>query len=215
MGPALSTPASSFELFVALKHIASRRRQTLLSVTAVALAVSISLVFTSLGNGSQEILTEIVEEKLPHVRISPAGDEKYIHLYRGLLDRVATIDGVRSSSATLSTQATISFKEKNRNVLLRGIDPADEDAIYKISDSMVEGEFFDILDGKNVVMGFKLADKLDLKVGDRIEVSFPRSKTINLQMVGIFDTGTPLDESITYVSLKTASALEHYFCRLK
>jgi lipoprotein-releasing system permease protein len=196
--------SSSFELFVALKHITSRRRQTLLSVTAVALAVSISLVFTSLGNGSQELLTDIVEEKLPHVRISPAEGEKYIHLYRGLLEKVAAIDGVRSFSATLSTQATISFKEKNRNALLRGVDPADEDAIYKISDSMVEGEFFDILDGKNVVMGFKLADDLDLKVGDRMEVSFPQARTTDLELAGTFDTGTPLDESFAYVSLRTA-----------
>jgi lipoprotein-releasing system permease protein len=200
----LSPIASSFELFVALKHITSRRRQTLLSVTAVALAVSISLVFTSLGNGSQELLTDIVEEKLPHVRISPAEDEEYIHLYRGLLEKVAAIEGVRSFSATLSTQATISFKEKNRNALLRGVNPADEDAIYKISDSMVEGEFFDILDGKNVVMGFKLADDLGLLVGDRTEVSFPRAQTMDLELAGIFDTGTPLDESFAYVSLRTA-----------
>jgi lipoprotein-releasing system permease protein len=200
----LSPNSPSFELFVALKHVSTRRRQTILSVTAVALAVSISLVFTSLGNGSQELLTDIVEEKLPHVRISPDEDEKYIHLYRGLLEKVAAIEGVRSSSAALSTSATISFKEKNRNALLRGVDPADENAIYKISDSMVEGEFFDILDGKNVVMGFKLAEDLDLKVGDRMEVSFPRARTTDLELVGTFDTGTPLDESFAYVSLRTA-----------
>ncbi len=202
MSPLASS--SKFELFVALKHVSTRRRQTILSVTAVALAVSISLIFTSLGNGSQELLTDIVEEKLPHVRISPAEGEKYIHLYRGLLERVAAIEGVRSFSATLSTSATISFEEKNRNALLRGVDPADENAIYKIDDSMVEGEFFDILDGKNVVMGFKLADDLDLLVGDRVEVSFPRAQTTDLELVGTFDTGTPLDESFAYVSLRTA-----------
>ncbi len=200
----MSPIASRFDFFVAAKHVTSHRRQTLLSVTAVAFAVSISLIFTSLGNGSQELLTDIVEEKLPHVRIMPSGDEKYIHLYRGLLEKVAAIEGVRSVSATLSTQATVSFKDKNRNALLRGVDPADEDAIYKISESMVEGEFFDILDGKNVVMGFKLADDLGLLVGDRVEATFPRAKTTDLELVGIFDTGTPLDESFAYVSLKTA-----------
>ncbi|MGB3944709.1 MAG: ABC transporter permease, partial [Methanothrix sp.] len=89
----MSPKNGSFELFIAIRHVLSRRRQTLLSVTAVALAVSISLVFTSLGNGTQELLVGIVEDKLPHVRISPAEGEKQIHLYRGLLDRVTAIEG--------------------------------------------------------------------------------------------------------------------------
>jgi len=55
---------------IAIRHIISRRRQTLLSVLAVALAVSISVIFTSLVNGQQQILTGLVEEKLPHVSLS-------------------------------------------------------------------------------------------------------------------------------------------------
>ncbi len=196
--------STGFELSVAFRHITSHKRQTLLSVTAVALAVSISLIFTSLGNGSQELLSDIVEEKLPHVTIAPEEEEKYIHLYRGLLSRASSIEGVKSSSVSLSTQATISFKDKNKNAFLRGVMPKDEDAIYKISESMVQGDFFDIQDGKNVVIGIKLAEKLDTKINDEVEISFPRANTMSLQVVGIFDTGTPLDESFAYVSLKTA-----------
>jgi len=195
---------TGFALSVAFKHITSRRRQTLLSVTAVTLAVSISLIFTSLGTGSQELLSDIVEEKLPHVTIAPEEEEKYIHLYRGLLSRASSIEGVKSSSVSLSTQATVSFKDKNKNAFLRGVVPKDEDAIYKISESMVQGDFFDIQDGTNVVIGIKLAEKLETKIGDEVEISFPRAKTTSLQVVGMFDTGTPLDESFAYVSLKTA-----------
>ncbi len=197
-------PASRFELFIALRHVATHRRQTLLSVTAVALAVSISLIFTSLGNGSQELLTGLVEEKLPHVKILPEGEEEYLHLYRSLLDRIADIEEIRSYSGTLSTQATISFKEKRKNALLRGIDPFQEDAIYKISGSMREGELFALLGGSNVVMGFKLADELDLKLGDTMQASFPRASDARLKLVGVFDSGTPLDESMAYISLETA-----------
>ncbi|OPY50770.1 MAG: outer membrane-specific lipoprotein transporter subunit LolE [Methanosaeta sp. PtaU1.Bin112] len=199
----MSSYAFGLELFIALRNITFHRRQTLLSVTAVALAVSISLVFTSLGNGSQELLTGIVEDKLPHVKIYPEGDEKYINLYRGLLDRIATIEGIRSYSATISSQATISFKEKRKNALLRGVDPFREDEIYRISDSIVRGDFFSIRGINNVVMGFKLAEKLNLKVGDSMQASFPRANNISLKLVGIFDSGTPLDESLAYVSSKT------------
>ena len=197
-------PASSFELFIAIRHVVTHRRQTLLSVTAVALAVSISLIFTSLGNGSQELLTGMVEEKLPHVKIFPEGEEDYLHLYRSLLARIADIEGIRSYSATLSTQATISFKEKRKNALLRGIDPIQEDAIYQISGSMREGDLFAVLGASNVVMGFKLADELDLKLGDTMQASFPPARNSRLKLVGVFDSGTPLDESMAYVSFETA-----------
>lgn len=200
----MSLPDSSLELFIALRYITSHRRQTILSVTAVALAVSISLVFTSIGNGSQELLTGIVEDKLPHVKIYPEGNEKYIHLYRGLLEKIAAINGVRSYSATISAQATISFKEKRINALLRGVEPFHEDGIYKISDSIRQGDFFAIRNGKNVVMGLKLAEKLGLKLGDVIEASFPRSNNVRLKLMGVFDSGTPLDESVAYVSYDTS-----------
>ena len=57
----------SLAVTIAVRHIIARRRQTALSVMAVALAVSISVIFTSLVTGQQQILTDLVEEKLPHV----------------------------------------------------------------------------------------------------------------------------------------------------
>ena len=77
----------SLAVTIAVRHIIARRRQTLLSVLAVALAVSISLIFSSLANGQQAILTDLVEEKLPHVTVSPQQGDDYIHLYNTLLKR--------------------------------------------------------------------------------------------------------------------------------
>lgn len=103
-----------FEFFIALRHIITRRRQTFLSVAAVALAVSISVIFTSLVNGQQHILTDLVEEKLPHVTIEPKQGDDYIHLYKSLLGRIARLPGIESSVASLSTTATLSGKIKLR-----------------------------------------------------------------------------------------------------
>ena len=65
---------------IAFRHIIARRRQTALSIMAVALAVSISVIFTSLVTGQQQILTDLVEEKLPHVVVKPEPGEDFIHL---------------------------------------------------------------------------------------------------------------------------------------
>ncbi len=189
---------------IAIRHIISRRRQTLLSVLAVALAVSISVIFTSLVNGQQQILTGLVEEKLPHVTVQPKQGDDFIHLYKSLLDRIASLPGIKSYAASLSTAATLSRKDKTKNALLKGSNPIDIDRIYKIDDSMIQGDFGSIEQAKNAVIGETLAESLDLKLGDKVVATFPRARGTELTVTGIFSTGTPLDDLVVFVSLDTA-----------
>jgi lipoprotein-releasing system permease protein len=194
---------SYFEITIARRHITARRRQTALSITAVALAVSISVIFSSLANGQQHILTGLVEEKLPHITISPEPGEDYIHLYKSLQDRIFALEGIRSYAPSLSTTATLSFKDKNKNAILKGTDPKTIDRIYKIKENMVQGDFDSISQSRNTVIGQTLAKDLGVKLGSKIEASFPRRKDIQLTVTGIFNTGTPLDETLAFVSLDT------------
>ncbi len=189
---------------IAIRHILSRRRQTILSVLAVALAVSISVIFTSLVTGQQQILTDLVEEKLPHVVVKPEPGEEFIHLYKGLQDRIGTLQGIKSRAASLSTTATLSRKDKTKNALLKGSDPLEMDKIYKIGASMVQGDFGSIQQTGNAALGSTLAENLDIKLGDKVYATFPNARATDLTVTGIFFTGTPLDERVAFVSLKTA-----------
>lgn len=70
---------------------------------------------------------------------------------------------------------------------------------------MVEGNFRELEYSRNtVVIGSMLADKLEVNLGDSVDVSFPNANPLSLRVVGIFHTGSPLDESLTYTSLDTA-----------
>ena len=191
-------------LTIALRHVIRRRRQTFLSVLAVALAVSISIIFSSLINGQQQILTNLVEEKLPHVVVEPREGEDFIHLYNSLLDRIVSQPGLRSTAASLSTPATLSRKDKTKNALLKGADPLDIDKIYKIQGSLVRGDFVSVQQDRNAAIGVKLADSLELKLGDKLLATCPRSRSTDLTVAAIFQTGTPLDDRVAFVSLDTA-----------
>ena len=189
---------------IAIRHIISRRRQTILSVLAVALAVSISVIFTSLVTGQQQILTDLVEEKLPHVVVKPEPGDDFIHLYKALLDRIGTRPGIKSHAASLSTIATLSRKDKTKNALLKGSDPLEMDRIYKIGSSMVQGDLGSIQQTGSAAIGRTLAENLDIKLGDKVSATFPSARATDLTVAGIFFTGTPLDEKVVFVSLKTA-----------
>ncbi|MCJ7444344.1 MAG: ABC transporter permease [Methanotrichaceae archaeon] len=193
-----------FEISIASRHLIYRKRQTFLSIIAIALAVGISIFFTSLANGSQQLLTEIVIEKLPHITVYPKEGDDYIYLYRSLIDKIKNDIEVDTVAYSLASKASFSFKDRTKNVLLKGIVPKDEDEIYQISQSMILGNLSSIMGGKNVVLGRKLANDLKLKMGDNVEASFPNANRAQLTVVGIFDTGTPLDEQAAFVSLKTS-----------
>ena len=193
------------ERSIAIRHITSRKRQTVLAVAAVALAVGISVVVVSIQNGFSEFLFDIILKNTPHITVSPEEGEEYIHLYKNLIDRIWTIEGVTAVSPTLATTATFFHEGNMENVLMIGVLPQEAEKVSSIGESMVHGDLNSVLGGRKVVMGQALADKLELDFGDSVEISFPDAKTLNIVVSGIFDTGyAPVDEGITYVSLETA-----------
>ncbi len=193
-----------FEITIARRYITARQRQTALSITAVALAVSISLIFSSLANGQQSILTDLVAEKLPHVTVSPQQGTTTFISTTPLPKRSRRYPGIRARASSLSTTCTLSRKDKTKNALLKGTDADDIDAIYQIKSSLVAGDLESIKQSRNAVLGLALAKELEGKLGDKLQATFPRARAAQLTVTGIFETGTPLDETLVLVSPETA-----------
>ncbi|HII79395.1 MAG TPA: ABC transporter permease [Methanosarcina sp.] len=195
----------SYELLIALRQLRARKFQTLLSVGAIALAVMVLTVSHSLLAGFTGELYNTTVEKLPHVSVSPEEGEDYIYLYGTLIERISSIEGVTAISPFLTGQASFKFKDNSLNCELRGTVPSQENQISSIEEDMVEGSFQELDFSRNtVVIGSKLAEKLKVNLGDSVDVSFPNANPLSLRVVGIFHTGSPLDESLAYTSLKTA-----------
>jgi lipoprotein-releasing system permease protein len=195
----------AFELSVVSRHITYRKWRTFLSVGAVALAVAISIVFISIQNGFSDFLFDIVFRFLPHITVSPPEGEDYIHLYRGIVDAAWAIPGVIGVSPTLAATATLAYKDNADNVAMLGIDPEEADMISEITKNMVQGDIGSVQGGRRMVMGRALAEKLNVKVGDTVQASFPDAATTSLVVSGLFEYGfQPVDEGTTFVSLETA-----------
>ena len=194
-----------YELFIALRQIRARKFQTFLSVGAIALAVMVLTVSQALMVGWTGELYNTTVNKLPHVSVSPQEGEDYIYLYRTLMERIGSIEGVTAVSPFLTGQASFRFKDNSLNSELKGVVPLEENEISSIEEDIIEGSFRELDFSRNtVVIGSRLADKLEANLGDSIDVSFPNANPLSLRIVGIFHTGSPLDESMTYTSLDTA-----------
>lgn len=194
-----------YELFISLRQIRAGKFQTILSVGAIALAVMVLTVSQAVMVGFTGELYNTTVNKFPHVSVSPQEGEDYIYLYRTLIDDIDKIEGVSAVSPFLTGKASFMFKTNSFNAELKGILPLQENNISDIEADMVEGDFRELEYSENtVVIGSKLADKLEVNLGDSVDVSFPNANPLSLRVVGIFHTGSPLDESLTYTSLNTA-----------
>ncbi|AKB19900.1 MULTISPECIES: ABC transporter permease [unclassified Methanosarcina] len=194
-----------YELFIALRQIRARKFQTLLSVGAIALAVMLLTVSQALMVGFTGELYNTTVNKLPHVSVSPQEGEDHIYLYGTLMEEISSIEGVAAVSPFLTGQASFRFKDNSLNAELKGVIPLQENEINSIEEDIIEGGFRELEFSRNtVVIGSRLADKLEVNLGDSIDVSFPNANPLSLRIVGIFHTGSPLDESLTYTSLDTA-----------
>jgi lipoprotein-releasing system permease protein len=194
-----------YELFISFRQLRARKFQTILSVGAIALAVMVLTVSQALIVGFTAELYDTTVNKLPHVSVSPQEGEDYIYLYRTLIDKIEKIEGVSAVSPFFTGTASFRFKTNSRNAELKGILPLQENNISAIEADMVEGDFRELEYSRNtVIIGSKLADKLEVNLGDSVDVSFPNANPLSLRVVGIFHTGSPLDESLTYTSLDTA-----------
>lgn len=194
-----------YELFIALRHIRSRKRQTILSIAAIGIAVMILMVSQAFMVGFTQQIYDTTVANLPHVVISPQEEEEYINLYGNIVREINCMEGVVASSPYLAGEASFRYRDRTTNAALKGVIPSEEDAVAHVSNDVVEGSFEELAySGRSVVIGDDLARELELRIGDTVEMSFPNANTHSLRVVGIYDTGTPADESLAYTSLRTA-----------
>jgi len=192
-----------FELDVATRHIKSRRRQTLFSIIAVSLAVGIIIIFMSMMSGYTSILIDSTIENQAHITVMPKEDEDYIHLYHGLENHIYTLEGVEGVSSYFQSEAALQYQHNAEGVLLYGINPEDENRVVNREKYMLAGEFASIENpGSRIILGFKLAKNLDVEMGDTVTAQIPGAEPADFTITGIFQTGTPVDETMAFVNLE-------------
>ncbi|MBE0523944.1 MAG: ABC transporter permease [Methanosarcinales archaeon] len=192
-----------FELDIATRHIMSRKRQTLFSIIAVALAVGIIIVSMSMLSGYMSILRDSTIENQAHITIQPKENEDYIYLYHGLENYINDQGGVEAVSSYFQSEAALQYKHNAEGVLLYGINPNDENRVVNRENDMRFGEFASLENpGNYIILGSKLAKNLDVGMGDSITAQIPGSAPTDFTITGIFQTGTPIDETMAFTHLE-------------
>jgi ABC-type lipoprotein release transport system permease subunit len=120
--------------------------------------------------------------------------------------------GFEAWASRVKVPAVITSERESRGVTMLGIDPAAERAFSFVNYDDVEGRFLESVDDKGVVIGRKLADKLDTEVGKRIVLMSqdPDNDIADrgFRVVGLFDANmTAYEETYVFVGKVTAQKM--------
>ncbi len=215
---------SNLPLFIGLRYTRSKRSEGFVSfisgfsLCAMALGVAALIVVLSVMNGFDREIKSRLLKVVPHVTLtSPQGfDAAQIGDLQNQFISTGPDQTVISVVPILQSFVMISHKEQPTGVVLQGIDPQLANA-KKLADNMLAGHIQQLAEGEfGIILGSQLARKLDVFVGDRLQLTlpkvsvtpagiFPRIKRV--KVIGIFQVGAQVDGSVAFIHYRDGQKL--------
>ncbi|MGB6094545.1 MAG: ABC transporter permease [Moheibacter sp.] len=218
---------------IAWIHLSSKIRQLLVAVLSVTFGISMYIFMNGFMSGVNKAQTDIAFTSMAHLKIyndlnsdpkpievSDADDNsirfvrnsKNIRYTEGIknaepiLESVQNYPEVTAVTEQLNENVFIRNGVTRINVLLSGIDAANEDRVFGLSKYMTDGDLFELEkrpDG--IILGSKLAASLGVTMGDNINIMTADGITKNFKTIGMFETGAVgVDKTKAIISIQTA-----------
>jgi lipoprotein-releasing system permease protein len=214
-----------FALFMALRYLFSRRKQTfiyiisLMSIFGVALGVGALVVTLGVYNGFTTDIRDKILGVNAHAIVMSFRPEA-LDKHEPLMDVVRASRGVTGATPFVYTEVMLSTPSGAKGLVLRGIDQNSAGSVLAILNRMQEGGL-DALsqDGMppGIIVGKELARRLGLGLGSRVNLLShsgekssagfaPRIRPF--RVAGIFQTGMfEYDSTLAFVTLPAAREL--------
>jgi lipoprotein-releasing system permease protein len=221
----------SWELFVGLRYLRSRRSETfvsvitLISTLGVLLGVMVLTMTLAIMTGFEEDLRARILGLHPHLRVSSQLGSSVIDNPDDIVSVLRSDARVEDAAAVVQSQMLASSGDTLLGVFARGIDAKSGSSTAGIENYVVEGSLDDV--GKHiaeagvelptVMIGRELADKLLVRKGDSLRLMSPRfsaspmgalPRAKRFIVAAIFDSGmVEYDGALVFMGIDDARAL--------
>lgn len=216
---------------IAITHVLTRKKQTIVAALGVAIGVGIYLFMNSLSSGFTKFSRDEIFKNNAHIKIYQ-NDEiskpllnrfsngntavivnpQITTLSKKIINPEKLLTLVKSKPFVTTAISQVSFDAfYNRGKAQlkgtgNGVNIGDYNMMFNLEKFIVAGEISALTNNKNgVIIGSGIADKLSLGLNDNITISSSYNVVKVLKIVGIFTTGSSLsDQQKCYVNLATA-----------
>ncbi|MEW6991164.1 lipoprotein-releasing ABC transporter permease subunit LolE [Colwelliaceae bacterium 6441] len=214
-------------LFLGIRYIANRQGKgfasfiSASSTIGIALGVMILIIVLSAMNGFERALAQHLLSIVPHSELMAVNDP--IDDWQATINKIQSNPNVIAAAPVIKMQGMMQKRDQLKGLELRGVDPLLETSVSSIAQYITAGSWQDLHKDNAVVIGEGIAKKLEVSLGDRVQMLLPamqRGHDINQQLsaltkrnmtvVGIFKFGGEVDSNQAYISFNQASELLGY-----
>lgn len=139
--------------------------------------------------------------------------EETINRLDWLISNLNQEDVVKDFTLRVMSFGMISSPANVRSISLVGIDPTREKDLSEIDDSIIQGAYFDEENERDIVLGSKLAEMLEVELGDRLVVTVAQADTGDLsqelfRLSGIYHSHIQeMDRAMAFIRLHKAQQM--------
>ncbi len=206
-----------FEIWVSWKYLLPKTREkffsiiTVFSFLGIALGVATLIIVMSVMNGFREELTSKILGVNGHLKIQPINNFKISNnkkISNSIKDNIENID----ISEVLIGQGLINYKGLSTGILLKGVGKSyfEERKIFK--HKIIANHLEGFKNNKGIFIGEKLRDRLNVKIGDSINIISPNSyetifgnlpRSNSFKVIGFFSIGMyEYDSSLVFMPIE-------------
>jgi ABC-type lipoprotein release transport system permease subunit len=207
---------------MAWRNVWRNWRRTVIAVIAIALGLTLILVFDGMLGGMDEALYgNTVRLQGGHVQVhAPGYLEKANRMpLLPLTDPHALVQAAQAQPESVAvaqrikTGGMVSSREGTMPVAITGIQPELEtSAVSMVAENVVQGRYLQGEDEDVLLIGDALAQRLEVGVGDRVTLvgraTHDQMRRRTMTIAGIYDLGIKdIEEAQVYISLQEAQTL--------
>jgi ABC-type lipoprotein release transport system permease subunit len=209
-----------FYLKLAWRNILRNKRRTFIAGTAIGLGLA-ALIFTdALYIGMENhMIYSATSSFLGEGQIHHEDFRETLEIEKTIMDLDATIARLRESDIvdrfTMRTMAfaMIASPSTAEGISLLGVDPHTEKDLSHVDEVLIEGEYFAGGEVRDIIIGSKLAEILEVELGDRVVVTASEAHTGDLaqelfRVSGIYHFNiSEMDRTMAFIRLGKAQQM--------
>ncbi|GAB4246753.1 MAG: hypothetical protein Kow00109_22850 [Acidobacteriota bacterium] len=205
---------------IGYRNLRRNRRRSLLTASAIGLGLAALIVADAVGEGMlRNLVRTATRSFLGDGQIHRAGYrelpevEKTIAGAASVLERLEADPRVRYAAPRVLTPATLATTGDLTGVQLVGVDPERERRISRVDEALVEGTFFGEGSSRELLLGARLAERLEAELGSRVVATVAEAGTGELrqelfEVTGIFRFGAEeFDAALAFIRLEKAQEM--------
>lgn len=211
--------AGQFGIFAKLawRNIFRNARRTIIAGSAIGVGLAALIVADAVILGMEHnLIASATESFMGEGQIHRRGFRETLEVERtirkldSVMVRLESDSLVRSFAPRTMSYVMISSAANMQSVSMIGIDPAREPGLSQVDEAMKEGHYFEGDNERNILIGSKLAEILEVDLGDRIVVTAAQAHTGELiqemfRVSGIYEFNvTDMDRGMAFVRIDKA-----------